>query len=100
DVPPGFEESQRGMPGGFIGEVDVMDTWATSSLTPQLAGGWQRDQELFELVFPFSLRPQGQDIIRTWLFSTLLRSELETLPAAVNSLPLPLKLASSVPIAE
>jgi len=78
DVPPGFEESQRGMPGGFIGEVDVMDTWATSSLTPQLAGGWQRDQELFDLVFPFSLRPQGQDIIRTWLFSTLLRSELET----------------------
>ncbi|MGK0716225.1 valine--tRNA ligase [Leucobacter sp. W1153] len=78
DVPPGFDEAQRGLPGGFIGEVDVMDTWATSSLTPQLAGGWQRDQELFDLVFPFSLRPQGQDIIRTWLFSTLLRSELET----------------------
>ena len=54
-----------------------MDTWATSSLTPQLAGGWERDQELYDLVFPFDLRPQGQDIIRTWLFSTLLRSELE-----------------------
>ena len=54
-----------------------MDTWATSSLTPQLAGGWERDPELFDLVFPYSLRPQGQDIIRTWLFSTLLRAELE-----------------------
>ncbi len=77
DAAPGYRESQRGEPGGFLGEVDVMDTWATSSLSPQLAGGWERDPELFALVFPFSLRPQGQDIIRTWLFSTLLRSELE-----------------------
>jgi valyl-tRNA synthetase len=76
DVPPGFTEAQRGRPGGFVGEVDVMDTWATSSLTPQLAGGWLRDPELWDAVFPFDLRPQGQDIIRTWLFSTLLRSEL------------------------
>ena len=78
DVPAGFTEAQRGVAGGFQGEVDVMDTWATSSLTPQLAGGWERDPELFDLVFPYSLRPQGQDIIRTWLFSTLLRSELES----------------------
>ncbi len=76
DVPPGFTESQRGQADGFVGEVDVMDTWATSSLTPQLAGGWLRDPELWNAVFPFDLRPQGQDIIRTWLFSTLLRSEL------------------------
>jgi valyl-tRNA synthetase len=54
-----------------------MDTWATSSLTPQLAGGWLRDPELWAAVFPFDLRPQAQDIIRTWLFSTLLRSVLE-----------------------
>jgi valyl-tRNA synthetase len=74
---PGYDESQRGVPGGFIGEHDIMDTWATSSLTPQLAGGWERDPELFDLVFPYSLRPQGQDIIRTWLFSTTLRAELE-----------------------
>ncbi|MCU1407949.1 MAG: valine--tRNA ligase [Microbacteriaceae bacterium] len=77
DAAPGYTEEQRGKPLGFIGEVDVMDTWATSSLTPQLAGGWERDPELFDLVYPYSLRPQGQDIIRTWLFSTLLRSELE-----------------------
>ncbi|MDN4615139.1 valine--tRNA ligase [Leifsonia sp. F6_8S_P_1B] len=78
DTAPGFDEAQRGHAGGFVGEHDVMDTWMTSSLTPQLAGGWQRDDELFGAVFPFDLRPQGQDIIRTWLFSTLLRSKLES----------------------
>ncbi|MDY7544150.1 MULTISPECIES: valine--tRNA ligase [unclassified Cryobacterium] len=77
DTAPGYESTQRGQAGGFVGEVDVMDTWATSSLTPQLAGGWERDPQLFDLVYPYSLRPQGQDIIRTWLFSTLLRAELE-----------------------
>ncbi|GAB3608131.1 valine--tRNA ligase [Humibacter ginsengiterrae] len=77
DTAPGFEEAQRGVPGGFVGEVDILDTWATSSLTPQIVGGWERDPELFESVFPYDLRPQGQDIIRTWLFSTLLRAQLE-----------------------
>ncbi|CAB4617268.1 unannotated protein [freshwater metagenome] len=72
--PAGFTEDQRGKPNGFIGEVDIMDTWATSSLTPQLAGGWISDPEKYSKVFPFDLRPQGQDIIRTWLFSTVLRS--------------------------
>jgi len=75
DVPAGYTESDRGTK--FVGELDIMDTWATSSLTPQIAGGWETDPELFELVFPYSLRSQGQDIIRTWLFSTVLRSQLE-----------------------
>ena len=77
DAPDGFTEAQRGLAGGFVGEVDIMDTWATSSLTPQLAGGWISDPEKYAKVFPFDLRPQGQDIIRTWLFSTLLRSYQE-----------------------
>jgi len=77
DAPAGYDESQRGVPGGFDGEKDIFDTWATSSLTPQLAGGWERDEELWHLVAPFDVRPQGQDIIRTWLFSTMLRSALE-----------------------
>jgi valyl-tRNA synthetase len=72
--PEGFTEDERGKPNGFMGEVDILDTWATSSLTPQLAGGWISDPEKYAKVFPFSLRPQGQDIIRTWLFSTVLRS--------------------------
>jgi valyl-tRNA synthetase len=73
ECPPGFDESQRDVPGGFAADPDVMDTWATSSLTPQIAG----DGELFARVFPMDLRPQGQEIIRTWLFSTVLRAELE-----------------------
>jgi valyl-tRNA synthetase len=77
DTPPGFEEIDRGAPGGFIGDPDVMDTWATSSLTPQIAGAWLDDPELFALVFPMAMRPQAHEIIRTWLFSTVLRSHLE-----------------------
>jgi valyl-tRNA synthetase len=76
-TPPGFDESQRGVPGGFVGDPDVMDTWATSSLTPQIATGWGDDEDLFAKTFPMDLRPQGHDIIRTWLFSTVLRSHLE-----------------------
>ncbi|MGN8050063.1 valine--tRNA ligase [Curtobacterium sp. 22159] len=74
---PGYDESQRGVPGGFQGELDVMDTWATSSLTPQLAGKWETDPALYDLVYPYDVRPQAQDIIRTWLFTTVLRSQLE-----------------------
>ena len=77
DVPAGYTADQRGVAGGFVGEADVMDTWATSSLTPQIAGGWETDPDLFARVFPMDLRPQGQDIIRTWLFSTVVRSHLE-----------------------
>ncbi|WP_390905001.1 valine--tRNA ligase [Nesterenkonia marinintestina] len=71
---PGFDESQRGAAGGFVGEMDVLDTWATSSLTPQIAGRWGRDDTFFDAVFPYDLRPQGHDIIRTWLFSTVVRA--------------------------
>ncbi len=77
DVPPGYDESQRGQPGGFIGDPDVMDTWATSSLTPQIVTGWVDDEDLFERTFPMDLRPQGPEIIRTWLFSTIVRSHFE-----------------------
>ncbi len=82
DTPPGYTESRRGAPGGFIGDPDVMDTWATSSLTPQIACCWETDTELYAQVYPMDLRPQGHDIIRTWLFSTVLRAELDahTLP--------------------
>ncbi|WP_344501012.1 valine--tRNA ligase [Dactylosporangium maewongense] len=77
DTPPGYDESQRGRPGGFIGDPDVMDTWATSSLTPQIIGGWLDDPDLFTRVFPMDLRPQAHEIIRTWLFSTVLRAHVE-----------------------
>ena len=82
EAPVGFDESQRNKPNGFIGDPDVMDTWATSSLTPQIAASWELDNDLFHRVFPMDLRPQSHEIIRTWLFSTVVRSHLEE-----NSLP-------------
>ncbi len=77
DVPPGFDADMRGKPNGFMGEPDIMDTWATSSLTPQIAGKWEDDPELFARVYPYDMRPQAHDIIRTWLFSTVVRSHFE-----------------------
>ena len=77
DAPAGYDEDQRGAPGGFVGDADVMDTWATSSLTPQIVCGWEEDPDLYERTYPMDLRPQGHDIIRTWLFSTAVRSHLE-----------------------
>lgn len=77
DTPHGYEEDQRGRHGGFIGDSDVLDTWATSSLTPQFAGGWGVDDDLYARVYPMDLRPQGQDIIRTWLFDTVVRAHFE-----------------------
>jgi valyl-tRNA synthetase len=77
EAPQGYDEAQRAQPGGFVGDPDIMDTWATSSLTPQIAAAWEDDPDLFARVFPMDLRPQGPEIIRTWLFSTVLRSQLE-----------------------
>ncbi len=78
DCPPGYTPDQRGVAGGFIGDPDVMDTWATSSLTPQIAGGWSVDDDLWQRVWPFDVRPQAHEIIRTWLFSTVVRAHLES----------------------
>ncbi|ALE92294.1 valine--tRNA ligase [Arthrobacter alpinus] len=75
DAAPGYAEEQRNVAGGFIGDADVLDTWATSSLTPQIVGGWSVDEDLFKKVYPFDLRPQGHDIIRTWLFSSAVRAD-------------------------
>jgi valyl-tRNA synthetase len=80
DVPTGYVETQRGAPNGFLGDPDVMDTWATSSLSPQIAGGWGTD--LYDRIFPMDVRLQAHEIIRTWLFSTVVRSHLQH-----NSLP-------------
>ncbi len=77
DVPAGYSEDQRGQPNGFIGDPDIMDTWATSSLTPQIATGWEDDPDLFVRTFPMDMRPQAHEIIRTWLFSAVVRSHFE-----------------------
>ena len=97
DVPPGYDAEQRGVAGGFVGDPDILDPWATSSLSPQIATGWpvasnageRNDAELFAKIFPMDMRPQGHDIIRTWLFATVVRAHFEngTVPwtgAAIN----------------
>jgi valyl-tRNA synthetase len=82
DAPAGYTEDQRGEPNGFVADPDVMDTWATSSLTPEIVCAWGEDDDLFERTFPMDLRPQAHEIIRTWLFSSIVRAEFEfgTLP--------------------
>ncbi|MCU1368853.1 MAG: tRNA synthetase valyl/leucyl anticodon-binding, partial [Ilumatobacteraceae bacterium] len=76
-VPAGYTADQRDQPGGFAADPDIMDTWATSSLTPQIATGWEEDPALFAATFPMDMRPQAHEIIRTWLFSTVVRSHYE-----------------------
>jgi valyl-tRNA synthetase len=76
DIPHGYEESQRGRPGGFGAEPDIFDTWFTSSMTPQISSHWAIDAERHRTLFPADLRPQGQDIIRTWAFYTIAKALL------------------------
>ena len=73
---PGFDEATRGQPNGFIGDPDVMDTWATSSLTPQIASHWADDPERHRKLFPMDIRPQSHEIIRTWAFYTIVKAYL------------------------
>ena len=73
---PGFNETARGKPNGFIGDPDVMDTWATSSLTPQIASHWADDSERHRKLFPMDIRPQSHEIIRTWAFYTIVKAYL------------------------
>jgi valyl-tRNA synthetase len=77
DAPPGFSEEQRGRPGGFVGDPDVFDTWATSSLTPLVPTGWPHDDARFRALYPNDLRPQSHEIIRTWAFYTIARAFME-----------------------
>jgi len=76
DTPAGFTEAQRNQPGGFTGDPDVLDTWATSSLSPQIASKWLLDKDRHQKLFPMDMRPQGHDIIRTWAFYTIVKAYL------------------------
>ena len=58
----------------WVPEEDVMDTWATSSLSPQLVGGDADDLLVDEQVFPMGMRAQAHDIIRTWTFYTIVKA--------------------------
>jgi valyl-tRNA synthetase len=83
-IDPRFEQPSQPCTCGsrdFIPEGDILETWATSSMTPQIAGRWLcedlgSDHQLFDQVYPYSLRPQAHEIIRTWAFYTIAKSHL------------------------
>ena len=58
----------------YLPEKDIFDTWMTSSLSPQIGSGWLENEQLYQKVFPMSLRPQAHEIIRTWAFYTIVKS--------------------------
>ena len=76
EAPSGYVEDQRDQPGGFAGDPDVLDTWATSSLTPQIATNWVFDPARHQKLFPMDIRPQAHEIIRTWAFYTIVKTYL------------------------
>ena len=76
DTPDGYAPEQRNQPGGFIGDPDVLDTWATSSMTPQLSSYWEVDPDRHRKLFPADIRPQAHEIIRTWAFYTITKAYL------------------------
>lgn len=73
DLPKGYTRDE------VEGEKDIMDTWATSALTPQLssggiASGYMLDEDRHKKLFPFDLRPQAHEIIRVWAFGSIVKS--------------------------
>jgi valyl-tRNA synthetase len=62
--------------GAFVPERDILDTWATSSLTPHLSCDQFKGRPIYERIYPMSLRPQAHDIITFWLFNTVVKSRL------------------------
>ncbi|MDA9163765.1 valine--tRNA ligase, partial [Rickettsiaceae bacterium] len=75
DLPEGYSREE------IEADKDVMDTWSTSSVSPQLsshgiAGEFMIDKERHEKLFPADLRPQAHEILRTWAYYTMLKAEL------------------------
>ena len=72
----GIYEDMKARLGELTGEEKVFDTWMDSSNSNLFVSGYGKNQELFERAFPTALRPQGKEIVRTWLYYTLLKSTL------------------------
>ncbi|MGC9190445.1 MAG: valine--tRNA ligase [Candidatus Micrarchaeia archaeon] len=62
----------------FIPETDVMDTWATSSLTPLINAKWGEEKNYMNIIYPMSMRPQAHEIISFWAFTTIVKSYFHT----------------------
>ena len=72
----GKYEEMKGQLGVLTGEEKVFDTWMDSSNSNLFVSGYGKNQDLFNRAFPTALRPQGKEIVRTWLYYTLLKSTL------------------------
>ena len=70
---PPFERCNKCGNTEFIGEDRTFDTWMDSSITPLFITKYKRDQELYKYSYPTRIRPQAKDIVRTWLYYTMLR---------------------------
>jgi valyl-tRNA synthetase len=70
---PPFERCNKCGNTEFIGEDRTFDTWMDSSITPLFITKYKRDQELYKHSYPTKIRPQAKDIVRTWLYYTMLR---------------------------
>ena len=70
DLPKGYTKDQ------VSPDTDVLDTWATSSLSPHLSADLFENHKVYDKIYPMSLRPQAHEIITFWLFNTVVRSHL------------------------
>jgi len=68
-----FEKCEACGSTEFIGETRTFDTWFDSSISVLFISRFMRDEEFFKKIFPATVRPQGKDIVRTWLYYSLLR---------------------------
>jgi valyl-tRNA synthetase len=59
----------------FVGEERTFDTWMDSSVSPLFVSKYERDDKFFKKTYPTTIRPQSKDIVRTWLYYTILRCE-------------------------
>ncbi|MFX0077826.1 MAG: valine--tRNA ligase [Candidatus Hermodarchaeota archaeon] len=71
--PPVKKCPNCGASDSFEGETRTMDTWMDSSISSLIVTFYTKDNELFQRIFPASIRPQGKDIVRTWLYYSILR---------------------------
>ncbi len=87
DVPENAEVWKEGKSSGkkvkdykveWTGEIRVFDTWMDSSISELFILSYDKDNTFFKKAYPASLRPQGKEIVRTWLYYTILRGYLET----------------------
>ena len=70
-----FNKCRKCSSSEFVGEERTFDTWMDSSISPLFVSKYTKDEDFFKKTYPATLRPQAKDIVRTWLYYTLLRCE-------------------------